>query len=577
MLYPQTNTLRQHIDLSGFWEFRPDPDGVANAWHQGFSDGRPIAVPASWNELFDDVFNYWSDGWYQTHFDLPWNWDTKRVRIRFGSVNYIAEVWLNGNRLGEHEGGHLPFEFDITKHLQAEKNLLVVRVNGEPQPNQVPPGNVRPDPMDTFATDSRYPLTSYDFFPYCGIHRPVLIYATSHQCIEDLTVVTTIEGTTGLVHTQIQQSGSDKTTLRLNLSGHGIDISDEIELRAATGELTLEAPQAALWSPDAPNLYQLEAKLLQDGTVIDRYQLNIGIRTIKVEGDQILLNDKPIELLGFGRHEDFYLNGRGYSPTVLIRDYEIMRWVGANSFRTTHYPYSEQMLDMADRLGFLVIAETPSVEMYFHEDGLEERIRAWKQLTQEMIMRDKNHPSVIMWSLANEPHNRRPQANASFASVFELARSLDTTRPVTFVSYLGLNDEALEHCDVICINRYRGWYSESGQIDLGVQKLGEELDTIHERFGLPVLITEFGTDTIAGLHHSPPVMFSEEYQAEFITRYVELMNEKPFVVGQHVWNLCDFRTGQSTRRIGAMNLKGVFTRERTPKLAAHRLRKLWHR
>lgn len=571
MLYPQTNALRQHIDLSGFWEFRPDPDGTAVDWHTGFSGGRPIAVPASWNELFDDVFNYWSDGWYQTYFDLPWSWDEKRVRVRFGSVSYIAEVWLNGVRLGQHEGGHLPFEFDITDHLQPEQNLLVVRVNGEPHPNHVPPGNVRHDPLDTFALDSRYPLTNYDFFPYCGIHRPVLIYATPHECIEDLTVTTDIDGSTGLVRVQIQQTG--ELVARLTLTGHNFEISAE----TSSGDITLEIPHAALWSPDTPNLYNLRVELSKNETVIDRYSLAIGIRTIQVDGAQLLLNGKPIKLLGFGRHEDFYLNGRGYSPTVLIRDYEIMRWTGANSFRTTHYPYSEQMLDMADRLGFLVIAETPLVEMYFHEDGLNERMRTWAQLTREMIARDKNHPSVIMWSLANEPHNRRPQAKESFGTIFELARSLDTTRPVMFVSYLGLEDEALEHCDVICLNRYRGWYSESGQIELGVQALAQELDDIHKHFGRPILITEFGTDTVAGLHHSPPVMFSEEYQAEFIAQYVEMMNERAFVVGQHVWNLCDFRTGQSTRRIGAMNLKGVFTRERTPKLAAHRLRELWKR
>ena len=159
MLHPQSNPFRQCIDLSGFWDFRFDPDDQRQeaGWGGGFTDGRPIAVPASWNDQFEDWRDYLGPAWYQTRFDLPWNWEQRRIVLRFGSVNYLAKVWLNGVRLGQHEGGHLPFEFDVTPHVRPEGNLLVVRVDGELAPDRVPPGNIPSDPLDTFSTVN-YPL-----------------------------------------------------------------------------------------------------------------------------------------------------------------------------------------------------------------------------------------------------------------------------------------------------------------------------------------------------------------------------------------------------------------------------------
>src|SRR5690606_21552764 len=172
----------------------------------------------------------------------------------------------------------------------------------------------------------------------------------------------------------------------------------------------------------------LDVELVQNGSVVDRYSLPIGIRTIAIEGDQLLLNGQPIYLRGFGRHEDFPITGRGLLPAVIVKDYALMKWIGANSFRTTHYPYSEEMMMLADRLGFLVIDETPAVGLFFAEEGLDRRLALCRQYTQELIARDKNHPSVIMWSLANEPHSRRPAAKPFFRELYDLARELDPTR-----------------------------------------------------------------------------------------------------------------------------------------------------
>ena len=578
MLYPQSNPFRQCIDLSGFWDFRFDPEGRGeqSGWGAGFTGGVPIAVPSSWNDQFEDWRDYLSNAWYQTRFDLPWGWEQRCITLRFGSVNYLAGVWLNGVRLGEHEGGHLPFEFDVTHHIRPDGNLLVVRVEGKLAPNRVPPGNVPMDALDRFASPN-YPPTSFDFFPFCGIHRLVLLYATPHDAITDLTVVTEIDGHSGRVMVLLNRVAADAVTARFTLRGHGAEVSAEVLAPGETVEAVLAVPHAALWTPDSPDLYDLRVETIRGGDVCDRYSLPVGIRTVQVDGNALLLNGQPITLKGFGRHEDFAVTGRGLVPAVIVKDYALMKWVGANSFRTTHYPYSEQMMDLADRLGFMVIDETPAVGLFFQEEGLERRLALCRQYTHEMIARDKNHPSVILWSLANEPHSRRPAAVHFFRNLYSLAKSLDSTRPVTLVSMLGVLEESFEFCDVVCLNRYHGWYTDCGQLEVGCRKLSAELDALHAHYPKPLLLTEFGADAIPGCHAQPPEMFSEEYQAEMLTRYIELADSKPYVVGQHVWNLCDFKTGQGIKRMGGMNFKGVFTRDRRPKLAAHRLRELWGR
>ncbi len=578
MLYPQMNSFRQFLDLSGFWDFRFDPEktGEAQGWSGGFENARPIAVPASWNDQFEDGRDNLGPAWYQTRFDLPWGWREKRIFIRFNSVNYIAAVWLNGEPLGGHEGGHLPFEFEITARVRPESNLLVVRVDGELAFDRVPPGNIAGGEGDFFSSHgANFPQAQFDFFPFCGIQRPVLLYAVPHEAVRDLTIVTDLIGAGGRVQVRAQTSAENDGSARFILQGHGVDLSADARLAAGTAEATLLVPGASLWSPAAPDLYPLRVEIRRADSILDAYTIPVGIRSVSVEGDQLLLNGRAIRLTGFGRHEDFPVVGRGLLPPLIVKDYALMQWIGANSFRTSHYPYSEQMMDLADRLGFLVIAETPAVGLYFRPEGLERRRSLCRQYVRELVGRDKNHPSVVMWSVANEPHSKPPEAGPFLRQLIADTRELDPTRPVTLASFLGEAEEAFEFCDVLGLNRYFGWYSHSGKIAEGAQALSDDLDAVHRKFGKPILLTEFGAEAIAGFHAQPPEMFSEEYQAEFIARTIEVLRRKPYVIGEHVWNLCDFKTTQGVGRAGGLNHKGVFTRDRRPKLAAHRLREIW--
>jgi beta-glucuronidase len=576
-LYPQTNLYRQVISLDGFWDFKIDAtdEGRAKEWFRGLQETTPLAVPGSWQDQLEELRDYCGTAWYQTTFDLPAGFTSnRRVRMRFGSVNYLAEVWLNGTPLGKHEGGHLPFEFDLSGHVKPEHNVLVVRVDAALAPDRVPPGNIPSNPLDTFSNE-QFPNTSFDFFPFAGIHRPVMLYSTPVQAIADIGVRTTIQGTEGRVRVVVDTTSGATGVARFTLEGHGSNVSAEAPIANNRAEVELVVPNAAFWGPGQPNLYRLHTELKRAGAVTDRYSMKVGIRTVEVSGERLLINGKPVYLKGFGRHEDFPVAGRGYVAPVIVKDYSLMRWVGANSFRTSHYPYSEQMMDVADELGILVIDETPAVGLFFAEAGLQRRLELCQQYTRELIARDKNHPCVIMWSVANEPHSKRPAAKEFFHNLYKLAKSMDDTRPVTLANLAGVWEEAFEFLDVICLNRYNGWYAQPGQLNKGLAELSAELDKIHAATKKPIIMTEFGADALTGHHAQPPEMFSEEYQAEMITLYHNLFKTKPFMVGEHVWNLCDFKTAQAVHRPGALNHKGVFTRDRRPKLAATKLRELW--
>ena len=272
-----------------------------------------------------------------------------------------------------------------------------------------------------------------------------------------------------------------------------------------------------------------------------------------------------------------------------IRDYELLRWVGANSYRTSHYPYAEEAMQLADRLGVLVINEIPAVGLNFEDpDELTaKRLAQCLQQIRELIARDKNHPSTMMWNVANEPVAGPPLGAAPpapraveagtrfFRELYAEAHRLDPTRPVTLVGLQGGPPQWHGLFDVVCLNRYYGWYTQAGRLDEAAQTLGRELDTLHKSFGKPIILTEFGTDTLPGVHNLPAEMWTEEYQVEFLRRYLDVAAQRPFVAGMQVWAFADFKTGQSSSRAGAMNFKGVFTRDRRPKLAAQFLRSRW--
>jgi len=511
--------------------------------------------------------------WYATRFPTVADWQGRRVMLRFDAVTYRATVFLNGVELGGHEGGYTPFEFEITPHLCAgDENLLAVRVDQQLSAETVPQGNLAAVAV-AGQIAGQHPDVAFDFFPYSGIHRPVTIYTTAPEgYLETLRLETKIDGANGVVAFCGECRGAQAVTLRVAVTETGATCDVPISEGAFRG--TLRIPDVKLWGPGAPHLYHLKCQVLANaGEMLDEYRQRFGVREIRVTQDQFLINGQPFHFQGFGKHEDFPVIGKGLCEAVTIRDFELMRWLNANSFRTTHYPYAEETLDLADEYGFVVISETPAVGINF-EHATATTLAKHLQALEELIARDRNHPSVVMWSVSNEPTSADPKARPYFQKIAARARALDPTRPITLVSCFWWDDQAMEYFDVCSLNTYPGWYTLAGRLAQAEEKMRAALTCCREKYGKPVLVAEFGADTLAGCHGLPSELWTEEYQKELILRLIDVMRACDFCIGEHIWNFADFKTAQHHLRAFG-NRKGVFTRDRQPKLVAHFLKEKW--
>lgn len=585
-LFPQQNDFRNTLNLSGIWKFKKDSLGLGEkeAWFDGLKDYRSIAVPGSWNEQFDDMRDYLNWAWYETETYVPESWKGQRIFIRVGSATYAAKLWINGKPLGSHEGGNLPFAFDISPLVKWNAlNRITIEVENILKPTRVPPGGV------AGSLFNGYPQTNYDFFPYSGLQRAVWLYSVpAAASVSDITVRTGFTGTEGYLNIEVEQQGN-ATSGKITVTGNNQNLEVPIRFSHGAAKAHVNIPSVRLWSVSDPFLYSVAVTLNQGNKTTDRYLTQTGVRTVTVNSKQILVNGKPVFLKGFGKHEDFPIFGRGTAYPVMVKDFSLLKWVGANSFRTSHYPYDEEYMNMADREGILVIDEIPAVGLFFHGDSADLKLRQERcgQYIDEMMARDKNHPSVLMWSVANEPFPAKMgqptkeetittgPAMASLGDLIRQAKRKDSTRPVTFVGVMAGPAEWLGLADVVCINRYWGWYTNTGDIEGGVRVLSDELDRLHRTLQKPIVLTEFGADAYPGMHAGQPEMFTEEYQMEFIKAYLDLADTKDFVTGMQVWCFADFKTSQGLIRFGGMNYKGVFTTDRKPKMAAHFLRSRW--
>ena len=596
MLAPRWTTSRTARRLDGLWDFTFDPQsrGVTEQWWRDqLPAARPMPVPASYNDLVVDrgEREHVGDVWYQTQVVAPPAVPGRRTVLRFDAATHRAEVWVNDTRVGTHEGGYTPFEFDISALVSGLDSLrLTVRVDNRLTMHSIPPGIV------SVGDDGRRQQSYFhDFFNYAGLSRSVWLLSTPARHIADIVVRTDLGTGCGVVHYEAEIAGtgldisdprSDQTTVILrDATGASVGTSS-----GAIGSLTVDG--AELWSPENPYLYTLEVRH-ESGTDVDVYSIPVGIRTIHVDGARLLLNGKPIYLRGFGMHEDAAWRGKGHDDVRMARDFALLRWIGANSFRTSHYPYAEEVLDLADRLGFLVIDETAAVglnlalnsERVHVEDTRTFRPGAVDDTTlethlaaiRELIARDKNHPSVVMWSVANEPDTTEPASRPYFTALAQLVRDLDDTRPVGFAN-VGLStpdvDQVTDLFDVILLNRYFGWYVDSGDLITAERRLEDELRLWASRYNKPIVITEFGADALAGLHSLPAQMWSEEFQQQLVSTYLDVFARAENVVGEHVWSFADFATMQGANRVIG-NRKGIFTREREPKAVAYLLRERW--
>ena len=545
-------------------------------------------MPASYNDLFVDaaVRDHVGWVWYQRAVRVPRGWSGERVFVRVDAATHEGRVYVNDELVAEHIGGYTPFEADITDKVTAGDEIrLTIGVSNVLTNVTIPPGSV------TVTADGRKKQTYlHDFYNYAGLARSVWLYSAPDARVDDITIVTDVDGSDGIVRYDVATTGGAAgAEVRVRISdASGTPVG---EATGASGEVRIT--DVTLWQPGAGYLYELVAEIVRGEEVVDSYPLAVGVRTVEVVGNTFLINGTPFYFTGFGKHEDTAVRGKGHDDAYLVHDFELLRWMGANSFRTSHYPYAEEVLEYADRQGIVVIDETAAVGLNysviggffggpvvptFGPDSVNDQTQAaHAQALRELIARDKNHPSVVMWSIANEPDSGVDGAREYFEPLATLTRELDPTRPITFVNVMLATfeqDRIADLFDVLCLNRYVGWYFLTGDLDKAARVLTRDLTAWAEAYGKPIVMTEYGADTVAGFHSATAAPWSEEFQADFLATYHAVFDLIPGVVGEHIWNFADFATQVSTHRVGG-NKKGVFTRERTPKAAAAEIRKRW--
>ena len=602
MLYPIMTSSRMLMDLSGTWDFKLDNGtGFENKWYEKpLTEPLSMPVPASYNDMVEDISFRDHYGWvfYQRKIAVPASVrETQRVVLRCDAATHHAKVFLNGQELCEHFGGFLPFEIEIGDELTDGDNLLTIAVDNRIDYTTLPVGGegsmLGGGPVSDPGKPSRKQNNpNFDFFNYCGLTRTVRVFTTPKTYIDDVTLTARVDDPAAervsaelCWNVSVKGAAADDAPCKVEVFDR--DGKKVAEGNGRNGALRLE--NATLWQPLCAYLY-----LVRFTCGDDIYELPYGIRTVEVKGAQFLINGRPFYFKGYGKHEDTFPNGRGLNLAMNAKDVSIMKWQGANSFRCSHYPYSEEMMRLADAEGFVVIDETTAVGVNFDFGGganfngqkvgtfdKEHGIQTFehhKDVIRDLIDRDKNYACVVMWNIANEPDSYHEGAYEYFKPLYDLARELDPEkRPCTLTSvqFAGGPDKdvSAKLSDVICLNRYYGWYYGGPDLEGAESKLRSELKE-WETTGKPLMFTEYGADTVMGLHDTTPVMFTEEYQVEYYKMNNRVFDEFDFVVGEHVWNFADFATSQGVMRVQG-NKKGLFTRDRRPKLAAHYFKARW--
>jgi len=504
---------RYEVSKSGWFKNRK----MVNSWdliEYDFSTADKIDVPGDWNSQKEHMMFYEGTVWYHKDFSVNKKVD-KRYVVNFGAVNYQAIVYVNGEKVGSHQGGFTGFQFDITEKLKDGSNFIVVKVDNRRERNQVPTVNT-------------------DWWNYGGITRSVSLLELPGSYLADYKIQLSKKDQS-VITGSFKISGKPKTGEKITLRIPELDVYKQIEVgRSGTASFNLEK-QAELWSPEIPKLYQVE--LEYNGETI---QDHIGFRTIEVDGSEIKLNGQSLYLRGISIHEESPLtNGRAWSEEDARLLLGWAKELGCNFVRLAHYPHNEFMVKVADELGLMVWSEIPVYWTVVFENE-EVYVNAEQQLT-EMISRDKNRASVIMWSVANETPNHEQRLNF-LTDLVEKARGLDDTRLITAAldtqtsSKNGklIDDPLANVVDVIGINAYCGWYG----------KKPEECSSLswESKYLKPVIMSEFGGGALQGLHGKSNERWTEEYQAAVYEHNLQMIENFSLLRGVTPWILKDFRS-----------------------------------
>lgn len=494
------------------------PKNKSDLVEYDFDASESLQVPGDWNTQMDKLLYYEGTVWYKKSFDYHKPQAGKRVFVYFGAVNYRADVYLNGQKLGTHIGGFTPFNYEITDLLKEKGNFLILKVDNTRKKEAVPTLNT-------------------DWWNYGGITRSVELIETSGTFIRDFSLQLNPENQQELIGS-VTLDGPDKSSKNLTLSVPELKL--ETSLRTdVNGKVTIKQKVSRLdyWSPQNPHLYKVILSTAAD-TLTDK----VGLRTIQTRGNDILLNGKPVFLKGISIHEESPLTGGRANSKA---DAELLLgWVkelNANFVRLAHYPHNEHMVRLADEMGILVWEENP-VYWTIQWDNPETYANAQKQLT-DLITRDKNRASVIIWSMANETPTSAPRLKflnklASHARELDRSRLLSAALEQSTLDENGMvrtiNDPFAATVDILSFNQYIGWYD-------GLPAKTEEIRwQISQQ--KPILISEFGAGAKYGYHGDRLTRWSEEYQEYLYQETLKMLDKIKQLRGMSPWLLMDFRS-----------------------------------
>lgn len=510
----------------GFYATRDQID--ARRWIEwAFTDASSLLVPGDWNTQDDKLFYYEGTLWYRKEFDYAKKDADSRIYVHFGASNYRTDVYLNGTKLGYHEGGFTPFSFDVTTYLQEEDNWLVVKVDNKRHQDAVP-------------------TILFDWWNYGGITRDVKIVEVPSVHISDYEIqlaqgnLNQIEGFVRLSQPLVQQVEVVIPELKKTIS---LTTDDR-------GYATISEPlrNISYWEPDNPKLYSVEIR-----SGYDVIQEKIGFRTIQVQGTDILLNGKPVFLRGISIHEENpFSGGRVYAREEARMLINWAQELHCNYIRLAHYPHNEHMIRLADEMGMLVWEEIPVYWAVSFDN--EDTYQNAKQQLSSIIKRDRNRASVIIWSMANETPVSE-QRNVFLKRLVDHTRKMDDTRLISAAlekhadvkdpHRLIVEDPFAKHCDIVSFNQYVGWYD-------GVSAKCDSVSW-HIPYNKPVVISEFGGGAVAGNYGDSLTVYTEEYQEDMYRRTLKMLDRIPQLRGISPWILVDFR---SPRRLKPMMLDG---------------------
>jgi beta-glucuronidase len=563
---------RKSVSLDGDWASMVDPyfagmynihhEQKANGWflnrkakpgdpfptEYDFSKAPKLKVPGDWNTQRESLFYYEGPIWYERDFSYQPREHT-HIFLHVGAANYRSWFWVNGQKVCEHEGGYTAFNCDVTSAVHAGGNFVVAAV-------------------DNTRHEDNVPTLETDWWNYGGLIRAVSLIEVPETFIDqyDLHLShgenSVIEGWVHVMDTQ-----------------PGAKVEVEIpELGATTSAAVDEAGRAVIhltvqglerWSPETPKLYKVQLRAGQDAI-----EDLIGFRTVETRGTEILLNGKPLFLRGIAIHAEApYRTGRAYTD----KDAEtLLGWakeLGCNYVRLAHYPHDETMLRAADRMGLLVWAENP-VYWALQFDNPKVLAKAEQQLDEE-INTSRNHPAIILWSMANETPNT--EARTRFIETLaSRARALDSSRLITAAllvraeGHVKIVDDPLgKALDVIGVNEYIGWYEQHPET--------ADDTTWRIDYQKPVIVSEFGADAKAGLHGGDNDRWTEEYQANLYRHQLGMLNRIPQLRGMSPWILMDFRSPNRPLQgiQDEFNRKGLVSDQGKKKLAFYVLQKAY--